>query len=94
MSKKHLLLMVAGCLVMVVGFAAFGWFNGGFGNSPWAILLILLCPLMHLLMMPLMHGKDHHGESPDTSQANSPSCHSEPVAAEAKVGTNQSNFGP
>lgn len=39
-------------------------------------LMLLICPLMHLFMMPLMHGK--HGKSDGSSQdqdQKKPSCH-------------------
>lgn len=58
--NSHNLLMLVCVGVMV---AAFFYLSGGSlpknesGRSPLVLLLILLCPLMHIFMMRGMHGK-------------------------------------
>ena len=49
MKQKHLLLMALCCLAplaLIIGFSAF--FRG---SSSWVWLIILLCPVLHILMM-------------------------------------------
>lgn len=58
MSKKHTILMLLCCLVGM-GAAAAILFFGIPVNRVFTGLLILLCPLSHLLMMKFMvHGHD------------------------------------
>lgn len=62
MSKKHAILMLLCCLVGM-GAAAAIFFFGIPVNRVFTVLLILLCPLSHLLMMKfMMKGHDHGAE--------------------------------
>ncbi|OGZ24594.1 MAG: hypothetical protein A2896_00580 [Candidatus Nealsonbacteria bacterium RIFCSPLOWO2_01_FULL_43_32] len=50
MQQKYLLLMALCCLAslaLIIGFSAF--FRGG--SNYWVWLIILLCPVLHILMM-------------------------------------------
>jgi uncharacterized membrane protein len=59
MSKKHTLIMLACCLVPLVGLVAVTVFRVPFRNVLY-FGMVLLCPLMHLLMMRgMMHGHNH-----------------------------------
>lgn len=62
MSKKHTILMLL-CCVVGMGAAAAIFFFGIPVNRVFTALLILLCPLSHLLMMKfMMKGHDHGAE--------------------------------
>ncbi len=62
MSKRHTILMLLCCLVGM-GAAAAIFFFGIPVNRVFTTLLILLCPLSHLLMMKfMMKGHDHGTE--------------------------------
>jgi len=62
MSKKHMLIMLACCLIPVAGLAAFYVFKIPLNNIIFGVL-VLACPLSHLLMMKFMM-KDHNEHSP------------------------------
>ncbi|HEX2995899.1 MAG TPA: hypothetical protein VHP14_13830 [Anaerolineales bacterium] len=65
MSKKHTILMLLCCLVGM-GAAAAILFFGIPVNRFFTSLLILLCPLSHLLMMRFMvHGHDSKTDTQD-----------------------------
>lgn len=65
MSKKHTILMLLCCLVGM-GAAAAILFFGVPVNRVFTGLLILLCPLSHLLMMKFMvHGHDSKAHTQD-----------------------------
>ncbi|OIQ54678.1 DUF2933 domain-containing protein [Neomoorella thermoacetica] len=75
--RKHGLLMLLGCGLMIVavffllarGAAASNSTAGG----SWTWLLFLLCPLMHLFMMRgHNHGECQHGEHKATSKNDQP----------------------
>ncbi len=62
MSKKHMIRMLLCCLVGM-GAAAAIFFFGISVNRVFTTLLILLCPLSHVLMMKfMMKGHDHGTE--------------------------------
>ncbi len=65
MNKKHLLIMLACCLIPLAGFAAISFFKIP-ANSVIYVGLMLLCPALHLLMMRGMMNHDHADE-PDHS---------------------------
>ncbi len=69
MTKKHMLIMLACCLVPVIALGAIILFKVPV-NQVLYVGLILMCPLSHLLMMKFMgHGEEQghshqHGQSP------------------------------
>ena len=66
MNKKHLLVMVVGCLLPLAALAAIFLFGVPI-NSVLLYGLVFLCPLSHLLMMGQMgHG---HGDEPHAAHA-------------------------
>jgi hypothetical protein len=58
MSKKHMLIMVACCLIPLAGFAAISLFKIPVSTVIYGAL-ILFCPLSHILMMKFMMGHGH-----------------------------------
>lgn len=63
--------MLLGCIVPVAVVALLPVFNVKIGNNLWWII-ILLCPIVHILMMSRMHGHGtnhmvHDGEHDDFS---------------------------
>ena len=68
MSKKHMILMLLCCLVGM-GAAAAILFFGVPVNRVFTGLMILLCPLSHLLMMKFMMGGHKHEAHEETAQA-------------------------
>jgi hypothetical protein len=61
MNKKHLLIMLACCLLPIVGLALIFWFKVPANTVLWGALL-LLCPISHLVMMRFM-GHEHSTSS-------------------------------
>jgi len=69
MSKKHTILMLL-CCVVGMGAAAAIFFFGIPVNRVFTALLILLCPLSHLLMMKfMMNGHGHSGNEQPASDS-------------------------
>ena len=70
MNKKHALIMVACCLVPLIGFGLVSVFNIPL-KSVFYFAIILFCPLSHLLMMKYMgHGAGHqHDQAMDHGHA-------------------------
>ena len=64
MNKKHMLIMLACCLVPLAAFGAIAVFKAPV-NTVVYVGLLLLCPAMHLLMMRYMMGPDHDGQAHD-----------------------------
>ncbi len=94
MNKKHMLIMLACCLIPLAGLVAISVFRIP-ANNVLYFGLALLCPLLHLLMMRGMthaparsagvghnHGEDMSRKSVDShTQAD---CHTPAVEAPAK----------
>jgi hypothetical protein len=67
MSKKHTILMLACCLIGIGAAAAIFLFKIPSNNVLFGLML-LLCPLSHLLMMRFMGHQDHdHQNTPADS---------------------------
>jgi len=74
MSKKHTILMLL-CCVVGMGAAAAIFFFGIPVNRVFTALLILLCPLSHLLMMKFMMKGGHDHGANEQPMEGSPHVH-------------------
>ncbi|MEK7326740.1 MAG: hypothetical protein AAB217_15965 [Chloroflexota bacterium] len=77
MNKKHVLIMLACCLIPLVALAAIFVFKIP-ANSVVFFGILLLCPALHLLMMKNMMGHDHAGHSHPTHHTHSPAVNVQP----------------
>jgi len=86
MNKKHVLIMLACCLIPLAALGAIAIFRLPV-TSVLYVGLILLCPAMHLLMMRNMTGHDHSGQAHDhlDSAVTRPPLPSRATADERKV---------
>lgn len=78
MSKKHVLIMLLCCLVPVAAIGAILLFQVPVNQVLW-LVLVLLCPLSHLLMMKFM---PHEGSLPQGSTGQ----HHQSMTPRAKAG--------
>jgi len=62
MSKKHIVIMLACCLLPIAGLVLITFFKISTGTVLWGAML-LICPLSHLLMMKFM-SHDHNAHQP------------------------------
>ena len=72
MTKKHLVVMLLCCLIpigIILGLRAFGVVPSGAAY----LLVMLLCPLLHVLMMGSMHGE--HAADTDSMTGNHADSH-------------------
>lgn len=75
MSKKHLFIMLACCLLPIAALAAIFVFKVPVNSVVYAAI-VLICPLSHLAMMKFMGGHEH----PATQESH----HHDVIDAEAK----------
>ncbi len=85
MNKKHLLIMLACCLIPLVGLAAI-WIFGVPANGVIYFGLIVLCPALHLLMMRGMIGHNHggHDEPGHSAEHGQAGCQAEAASTPVK----------
>ena len=61
--NRHVLLMVLCCAIPLVLILALPYLGVSLASSGWLLLVLVLCPLMHLLMMRGHGGHGHnHGQ--------------------------------
>ena len=59
MIKKHTLIMILCCAIPIAGLMALSLFRVPLSPALW-FLVMLLCPILHLVMMKyMMHGEEH-----------------------------------
>ncbi len=63
MHRKHMLWMILCCAVPLAGLALLSLLGASLQGGLLPLLIVLLCPLSHLLMMRGMSGSDHRHES-------------------------------
>lgn len=61
--NRHLLIMLLCCAIPLALIFALPYLGVTLLSSGWLLLVLLLCPLMHLFMMG-GHNKDHHHDKP------------------------------
>lgn len=69
MSKKHVFIMLLCCLIPLAALAAIFLFNVAV-NSVLLFVLILVCPLSHLLMMKFLPHDEGHVKNHGTVHVN------------------------
>ena len=75
MKRQHMLFYVGAAAVLVIGGAAFGFST----SVLFALVFLLLCPLMMIFMMSGMHdGGNGHGGHDDADAAPQQHAHSHP----------------
>lgn len=72
-KQNHLLMMVACCLIPIALVVVFVSLFGS-GSDSWFWLIILFCPLMHLLMMRGHKGHNSCEHKKDSSLYQCPEC--------------------
>lgn len=73
MTKKHLVVMLLCCLIpigIILGLRAFGVVPSGAAY----LLVMLLCPLLHMLMMGSMLGQHQHSAETDIVSSDHADC--------------------
>ncbi len=78
MSKKHILIMLACCLIPLAALAAIFVFRIP-ATSVIYVGILLLCPVLHLLMMRNMMGHDHRGHSNAGHDMHRPTMNAKPL---------------
>ncbi len=81
MTKKHILVMLACCLIPLAALAAIFVFNIP-ANSVVFFGVLLLCPALHLLMMRNM-GHDHAGHDHTRRALRGPTASARPPQSDA-----------
>jgi len=67
MSKKHMLIMLACCILPVTALVLVSIFNIPITTVLW-VAMLLACPLSHILMMKFM-SHDHNAQQPTGNPA-------------------------
>ena len=62
MSKKHTLIMLACCLIPIAALVAIFMFKIAVSAVVYGVIM-LFCPLSHLLMMKFIGGHDHQQQN-------------------------------
>jgi len=66
-TKKHLWIMLACCLLPIAAIVAVSVFNVPLGTLG-LYALLLLCPIGHLFLMRKMGGMEHHQKTADPAK--------------------------
>jgi len=61
--NRHVLIMLLCCAIPLALIFALPYLGVTLSSSGWLLLVLLLCPFMHLFMMR-GHGNDHHHDKP------------------------------
>ena len=63
--RRHLLILLLSCAIPLVLIFALPYLDAALSSSGWLLLVLLLCPFMHLFMH--RHG-NHHQDEPKRSE--------------------------